>query len=167
MPTLASLKSPYTGNALLAVTMTLLFGCMCVDRRAFTTVDPWYNPPPVRRPAEALPVNPARVHQVVEARKAETEMLLDEAPCTEVSVERASALTGKVLTLRPGTRPFLVRSLYLNRQTGRFSLYMDGVNLYVHHGSLGRGPVPMQRQPLVVELDRKPRTVYVTCSMAE
>ena len=47
-----------------------------------------------------------------------------------------------------------------------FSAYVKGEALYVHHGSLGRGPQPMKRWPIVLILEKKPTQVYINVSMA-
>jgi hypothetical protein len=45
------------------------------------------------------------------------------------------------------------------------TVYED--RLVVHHGSLGSGGYPMSRQTLVLQLERIPAEVFVTCSMAK
>jgi len=78
------------------------------------------------------------------------------------------ALAADALRLRGGrTAPYLVRALVLNEATGGFSLYLDGDDLCVFHGSLGHSPVPMTRHPVVVYLERPPKRVLVDVSMAE
>lgn len=63
--------------------------------------------------------------------------------------------------------PYLTRGLYLNRGTGRFSVYISADQLVVHHGSLGASAVPMKRQALVLQLEQSPAEVFVYCSMAK
>jgi hypothetical protein len=103
---------------------------------------------------------------VVAPRLADAEALLEDAAIVPLTSEDASELAGELLPEARGTAPFLVRGLCLQRTTGRFTVYLDGQSLVVHHGSLGSGSGLMERQPLVLQLDRAPIEVYVTCSMA-
>ena len=69
-----------------------------------------------------------------------------------------------------GKASFLIRSVYLNSETGGFRVRASagtGDAVIVDHGSLGRHPVPMKRQALVVPLARKPDNVFVSYKMAE
>ena len=86
-------------------------------------------------------------------------------PCRSPPKRSVSTFTGR--TCGPGLKPFLVRAVQLNPGTGRFFVRFDGHDLYVVHASLGRRPVPMRRQPLVVGLPVEPANVYVTCGMDE
>jgi hypothetical protein len=85
----------------------------------------------------------------------------------ELTSQQAVEFIGKALPEVPGTKPYLTRGVYLNRDTGRFSVYILADQLVVHHGSLGSGPSSMKRQALVLQLDQSPAEVFVTCSMAE
>lgn len=68
---------------------------------------------------------------------------------------------------RAGSSLFLVRAVFLNRDTGGFTVTPVWSDLLVEHGSLGRSAVPMKRQALIVRLPQKPETVFVSCSMAK
>jgi hypothetical protein len=70
-------------------------------------------------------------------------------------------------SLKGKTKPYLVRGLVLNEGTGNFSALLKDSTLWIEHGCLGRHPVPMKRQPVVVFLEEEPKTVYVEVSMAE
>ena len=85
----------------------------------------------------------------------------------ELSRQEAAEFTGGAPEEVPNTQPYLVRALYLNRETGRFSAYLAQDQLVVHHDSLGSSAVPMKRQALVLQLGRVPVKVFVSCSMAE
>lgn len=155
-------------KALLSLFLTLvLFGCG--RQKAWTTEDSWYNPPPEEkaRLSDWQRVDASRVYEVIEPKIAEAEVLLAEVPFVQLSEREAVAFAGKELGEAPGTRPYLVRGLYLNRITGKFIVYTKDGQLRVHHGSMGRQAVPMQRQPLVVQLEQTPAAVYVTVSMVE
>jgi hypothetical protein len=146
----------------------MLYGC-AFDHRAWTTQDTWYNaaPPetPPRREWEQL--DRERIHEVLESRELQAEVLLQDVSIVEFTAEQAAAFIGKALPDQPDTQPYLTRGVYLNRGTGSFSVYTLENQLLVHHGSLGRRAVSMKRQALVLQLERKPRDVFVTCSMAE
>jgi hypothetical protein len=146
----------------------VLILCGCGGRRAWTTEDSWYRPRPAGTPAAISDrVDAARVYEVVETWHAEAEALLAEIPILEITDQQAAEFAGQELTDAPGTRPYLVRGVYLNRGTGGWSIRIAGDELVVHHGSLGRSAVPMKRQALILQLERAPAQVYVTCSMAE
>jgi len=62
-------------------------------------------------------------------------------------------------------RPYLVRALYGNHDTGAFQLYWANSSLIVSHSSLGH-PVPPQATVLVVCLAKAPSSVYSSISSA-
>ncbi len=135
---------------------------------AWTSKDPWYADLPQDVSSRNWPpLDHARIHEVIESKEAEAEELLQDVPIAELTSERAAEFVGEELPDIPGTQPYLTRGVYLNRATGGFSVFMLEDKLRVHHGSLGRRAVPMKRQALVLQLERKPAEVYVTCSMAE
>lgn len=146
----------------------VLYGCAS-NHRAWTTQDSWYNaaPPetPPRREWEQL--DRARIHEVLESKELQAEVLLQDVSVVELSAEQAAEFIGEALPDQPGTQPYLARGVYLNRGTGSFSVYILENQLLVHHASLGRRAVPMKRQALVLQLEQKPQDVFLTCSMAE
>jgi len=77
-----------------------------------------------------------------------------------LTAEQAAEFIGATLPDVPGTQPYLARSVYLNRGTGSFSVYILENQLLVHHSSLGHSPVPMKRQVLILQLERKPQDVF-------
>jgi hypothetical protein len=104
---------------------------------------------------------------VSDSEEAEAEELLQWASILEISAEEASAFLGGALPDVPGARPYLTRALYLNRQTYMFQVYTLGDKLLVYHGTLGRSPMTMKRQALVLQLGEEPAAVFLYCSMAE
>ncbi len=112
-------------------------------------------------------VEPARIHEVRASNLAAAAKLLDTASWIELNPETARDLTGQPLPDSPPTKFYLVRAVYLNRGTGKFYIRTTNGYLWVAHGCLGARPVPMKRQPLVVQLEHPPKDVYVSCSMAQ
>jgi hypothetical protein len=104
---------------------------------------------------------------VTESKEPDAERLLQDGSIVELTDQEAVELIGKVLPDALGTKPYLTRGLYLNRGTGRFSVYILEDQLVVHHGSLGSSPVAMKRQALVLQLEQSPAEVFVTCSIAK
>jgi hypothetical protein len=142
----------------------------CTGRlRAWTTQDSWYRAPPPGLPgrSEWAALEPSAIHPVVDASESLAEALLAQLPIVELGHEEAAQLVGGTLPQAPGTQPYLVRGVCLNRSTGSFSAFLLEGRLWVHHASLGRRAVPMKRQVLVLQLERRPAEVFVTCSMAE
>jgi hypothetical protein len=144
--------------------------CGCTyDQRAWTAQDSWYNaaPPETPRRREWERLDPARIHEILESRELQAQELLRDVSIVELTAEQTEEFIGAALPDVPGTQPYLTRGVYLNRGTGNFSVYVLENQLLVHHDSLGHSAVPMKRQALVLQLERKPKDVFVTCSMAE
>jgi len=157
-------------NVKALLTYFLLGGMLisCIPQRAWTTEDSWYNPPPEGTPGRQWSeLDRTRIHEVTESKEPDAERLLQDASIVELTDQEAVELIGKALPDAPGTKPYLTRGLYLNRGTGRFSVYILEDQLVVHHGSLGSSAVPMKRQALVLQLEQSPVEVFVICSMAE
>lgn len=155
-------------SGVLILSAATLYRCT-PDRRAWTTVDSWYNAPPPEAPRrrEWEGLDRARIHEVIESREPQAEELLQDVSIVELNCEQAAEFIGEALPEVPGTKPYLTRAVYLNRGTGGFSVYLLEDELLVYHRSLGRRAVPMKRQALVLQLERQPTQVFVTCSMAE
>jgi len=137
-------------------------------RPAWSSMDSWFHPRQNEshfQQVEKLP--DADVMEVAPAKMPEAEEQLRDVVCVELSSQRASELTGQPVKAIAGGSLFLVRAVYLNRGTGKFTVSLSGRNLLVEHGSLGHSAVPMKRQALVVRLRQKPDVVYVSYSMAE
>jgi hypothetical protein len=139
------------------------------DNRAWTEKDLWYTGLPSRNEDyRAWPkLDHARIHEVAESKLADAESLLEGGSFVRLDAPQASEFIGQVLPDAPGTTPYLVRGLYLNRGKRQFSVYQAGDRLLIRHDSLGSHAVPMKRQPLVLQLEQSPREVFVYCSMAE
>jgi hypothetical protein len=139
----------------------------CDSRRAWTTEDPWYAPaPPDLRSLQWRELPRERVLQVPAQRVADAAAKLNESAAVALDAGTARYLLDGQLVPSTG-KPMLVRGLVLNRGTGAFGVAISGDQLAVHHGSLGKHAVPMQKQPLIVFLDETPAKVYVSVSMAE
>jgi hypothetical protein len=140
----------------------------CISRRAWTTEDSWHNPPSQGAlVGEGQRLDRARIHEVVESKQTEAEELLEDVSIVELTDEQAAGFVGQALPAAAGTKPYLARAVYLARATGSFSVIVYEDQLVVHHGSLGSGGYRMGRQALVLQLERAPAEVFVTCSMAK
>jgi hypothetical protein len=95
------------------------------------------------------------------------ERLLETADAVELSLAEANTMAGRELVPQGSKRPYLVRGVVLNRETGGFRIAVNGNDLLVYHGCLGGSPVPMKRQALIVMLPEKPRRIFVTCGMTQ
>ena len=76
-----------------------------------------------------------------------------------LDVDRAKWYVGRHYAAFNGKRPYLVRAIFENGGTGRFTIYRNGDALIVHHGSLGRPHIKFPLA-LVVNLDFQPRRIY-------
>jgi hypothetical protein len=167
--TLIRLASLLSVATLLIYTMS---GCgpesSSTSHRAWTSEDAWYRAPPSGTHLwEWSELGDDRVQEVIASQKASAERLLQNVSSVVLTDQQAAELIGDPLPSLPGTKPYLTRGLVLNRETGGFIVYTSGDQVVVYHGSLGRGAVPMSRQPLVLQLERDPAEVFVVCSMAE
>ena len=133
------------------------------DGRAFSSTDSWYLPPPFT--TDFAPLDTDRFAPVTEPFQPEAQAALAGVPAKRLSADEATRLAGKQL---PASGEYvLLRAVVLNEGTGGFNIGVCGRAVNVHHGSLGRRPVPMRRKALVAVLPVVPETVYVSCSMAE
>lgn len=151
--------------------MMLCFGAAvvlagCYSDRAWTSADCWYRPreEQVRNPDWTF-VEPARVLRVTADKLQEAERLLEGTACVTISAEAAEAFAGRKLSGEPGMDWHLVRGVILT-SNGHYRVARSNEMLLVHYGCLGRFPVKMKRQPLILQLPSPPGEVFVECSMA-
>ena len=128
-------------------------------------MDSWYSPStqsPMGSNSSLLlhtdfePVRPDKLANV--------EALLTDQPIVEVDTAMAESLTGKTMVNAGEQRRYLVRSLHFAAH-GEYAVERDQTSLRIHHRSLGFD-APIVRQGLVVLLARRPKDVFVSCSMA-
>jgi hypothetical protein len=157
---------------LLALLVHAASGCglslFSTSRRAWTSKDSWYaDLPEDARSGTWSALDRGRIHEVIESRGPQAEELLQDISIVPLTSEEAAEFIGEPLPKAPGTQPYLTRGVYLNRATGAFRVSILKDQLRVHHDSLGGRAVPMKRQALVLQLENKPKELFVTCSMAE
>jgi hypothetical protein len=133
------------------------------DRRAFSSVDSWYSPPSADEGFS--PVGKDRFAMVADTLQPEAQAALARAPAKRMSADEAARLAGKQLPA--GGEYVLLRAVVLNERTGGFEVGVNARAVHVHHGCLGRHPVPMARKALIVVLPAVPEVVYASCGMAE
>jgi hypothetical protein len=153
----------------LILASALLLGCGRDDRdnRAFTAADPWFRAPSTELiVAEGWKRLAKDDFAVVSAKGAMALAKLKDSPWRELSQGEAEELLGRPLA-GAGGHLVLLRALSLNEPTGGFDVMWYKGAVRVHHGCLGRHPVPMTRRALVARLPELPSEVYVDCSMAE
>jgi hypothetical protein len=140
-------------------------GCSENNGLAFTSADSWYAPPPAT--TEFTPLAKEQFAQVDEALQSEAQAALAEVPVKRITAGEAARFAGK--SLPTGKECVLLRSVVLFEGTGAFNIgiAIGGSSVHVHHGCLGRRPAPMKRKVLVAVLPSVPKTVFVSCSMAE
>lgn len=84
--------------------------------------------------------------------------MLDEARRYQDYAAKIKGWSGRV-------KPYLVRGLVLNEETGNFTVYQIDNNVWVYHASLGEKMPPTKKRPLVLFLNSKPQNVYVGVGM--
>ena len=150
------------------VALSSLLGCGGRDHRAFTAADAWYRPPPIELlvGCDLTPVEKPEFALVTDPKQAEAQAKLEDTPWKKLSSQEAEDLLGKPIERQDAGEFVLLRAVSLNESNGAFDgAWRDGV-VVVHHGCLGRHPVPMNRRALVAKLPSLPKEVYVHCSMA-
>jgi hypothetical protein len=152
------------GRAVLFASALGLYVHGCADHREWTRADAWHHPATDRPRVESL--KPVPWVEVRPEARAAAEQRLDRSVLIPLRSDEVAGYAGGPFD-HPGLNIYLVRGVYLNRHTGGFYVRSDGRDLYVDHASLGRSPVPMKRQPLLVALPAAPRSVYVSCGMDE
>ena len=150
------------------VAFILLAGCgtregEAEDRRAFTSVDPWFNPPPSN--ITFTTVEPDRMAPVVADLQSEAQDSLRDVAARRLTADDAARLTGK--RLPPDGEYVLLRAVVLNEATGGFDVRVQGTVVYVLYGCIGGRPLPMRRKAIVAVLPAVPTEVYTSCGMAE
>jgi len=151
------------------VTAVLVTGLLVGCRSSSRQEDAWVRLPPEigASDQEWSVLDEARIHEVVQERQEEAQVLLEEVALVELTEEQAATYIGRALPDAPGTRPYLVRGLYrFGGNTGRFDVAYLGEQLVVHHGSLGSGNPRARRRALLLQLERKPSEVYVYATSA-
>lgn len=108
-----------------------------------------------------------KFHEVASSLQPKAQNLLKQKSIVALSLAQAKTFTSGQFKQVKGKRPYLVRAVYLNKETGAFSVFLHGKKLVVSHNSLGRSAVPMKRQALVVYLSAQPTEVFVICGMDE
>lgn len=139
------------------------------DRLPWESEDSWYRAPSahVRDSSGWSLLEESRVHEVIGPMQSTAQAFVSNIPYRLLTNEETERLIGGRLPNVEGTNPYLVRGLFLNKDTGGYYISVESGNIWVHHASLGRTVVPMKRQALVLQLVEKPKEVYITCSMAE
>jgi len=129
----------------------------------------WIKSPPLHAFAEAtsMTIGDRGYYEVV-ASKLYVALMRDLETKTFVALSRDDAqyYTGPYFACPDGKTPYLVRAVYGNGGTGRYTLTRDGKKLLVEHGSLGRNNWAI-KSALVVNLDFVPEAVYATVKIAK
>lgn len=110
----------------LLILLTVLAGGCTGDHRAFTEKDAWYQPlPSGTKLWQWETLDKAAVHEVLAEKQAEAEALLADASGVELTEAQTVQLLGQPLPELTNTKPYLVRGLLLNRETGGFTQPSD------------------------------------------
>jgi hypothetical protein len=159
----AWLALPVVGTigALIAVSLS-------VAKPATITADPWYAPaPPGGAPSPTSRVPSARILEIQPNQLAEAERMLANAPTAELAPADVERLTDQQTAYDPNRRSYLVRALAHDGPDCAFQVHAEGGVVEVAHGCLARSALPLRHRPLVLSLEQRPSTLYVTASVAE
>jgi hypothetical protein len=104
--------------------------------------------------------------EVVSDMQREAQALLEKREFAELSESLASEYVGESVQGPTNTRPYLVRGIYLHKESSAFSVYRSGRHIKVEHSCMGAFPAwRMKRFALIVRLAQPPEKVWVFCSM--
>lgn len=133
----------------------------------WTTEDSWYNALPRNSMDEAAQIDRSLMHEVPASIFPEAEKMLKDVSVVELTDTEAAHFAGASFIPQQGTKPYLIRAIYLNLGTGGYELFVGKDGVLVKQGCLGRHALPMKRSTLVVQLKSKPKNVYHALHMAE
>lgn len=158
------------GFAALGFVSLLVFAVRCRGQNSnglWTVKNSWYYSPPSSEDfMNEIWDHPVAFREVASSKELRAEEMLKSKRIVPLRLDQARFLSGGSYR-KTKKSPYLVRAVYLNRETGAFSAYQFKNVLFVDHGSLGHDAVPMKRQALIVDLSKPPENVYITCSMDE
>lgn len=104
-------------------------------------------------------LDPTLAVEVIEPRRQEAAGLLAKEACVAIGRERGMAFAGGVIPDIEGKKVCLIRGLA--GPTGKFTVYVQRDQVYVHHGGIGSTPPDLRRRALVVLLEVMPGEVLV------
>jgi hypothetical protein len=159
-------------GCLLALIGTLLLSHAVsgqTNTKEYLSEDSWFHPGGgsalmVRRYA----VPNAYIETVPEAAQERAQTALKANSWHRLSQLEAEQLGIRMAFPKASNRAlYLLRGVVLNELTGSFEVFENNRRVLVHHGSLGRRPVPMRRKAIVALLRSEPEEVYISCSLSE
>lgn len=159
----------------LILIILFLHGCKSVqhdeqksDKKVYPR-DSWYSDVP----SSLTPWDWDKIEQLyvfeVDRNEDVAEGILHDKTSIPISAAQFQSFTGKQLTSLDvnNRRPFLVRSLYINKMPRGFLVHYKGTQLWIHHDSVGQTSLPMKRQALILFLKTQPTEIFITCALAE
>ncbi len=160
------LKTKCVGIISLLVILSLQFGCISI-RNSLQT-DPWYLDIPDTLPpawdSKWKEIGKENIFEVTTEDETKALQLLKDLKYFKIEGDY-KLLIKKPMSHLKGV-PYLLRAVVYNEETGSYMISYYNNLVRVHHGSLGRYHVPMQRKTVIAFLPFEPLDVYSTCSMA-
>jgi hypothetical protein len=144
---------------LLPAALCTLAAC-ATEQRAWTRTDPWFHPPEQGNDIVRRAGTPVPWAEVRPGARLQAAALLESQQIVELTPQQRAQFLDAPLG-DPGAKLFLVRAVYVNWDTGHFSVLTDGRDLLVFHRSIARTTGQMGRWPLVVALPEKPANIYI------
>lgn len=130
--------------------------------------DSWYTDIPkdlLELPGKHL-LESERIHRVMSSMQVQAQAQLGSKPLIEIDSDRAKQLLGYSPNRVEGTRLYLVRSVVMSISNG-YWIHTFKDYLFIHHASLAQTTPPMFKQALILQLEKEPIHVFVTCSYAK
>lgn len=115
---------------------------------------------------DAQKLDSTSIHKVLFAKHDEAVAHLAASPARAIQSDNLASYIGVNPKCRPGTQPFLLRSVS-NGDDGRtLQVRMRGTSVLVSNGALGRD-IELHPSPVVACLPKAPKELYVIYSTAE
>ena len=127
--------------------------------------DTWYVVPPTWDRDRWQMLDRSRNHAVLSTMMDEALKMVDKVPIAKVTTEKAHELSGGLARANSSGDLFVIRALSFN-PWGKFDVYVMKDQLWLENYALGTSS-RMKRTALIVQLDRQPTHVFVTCGIAE
>ena len=147
-----------------AYTLIVVFAiCGCDNHRAYTKQDSWYVP--AASGVDLSPISKDKFAVVIDELQTEAQTTLSDVSAKKITAQEAARLAGKAFP--SGAEYVILRAILLNEVSGSLTISVNKDTVRVHHGCLGRNPLPMKRKAIVAVLPMMPEKVYIDCNMAE
>lgn len=135
---------------------------------ANAVINSWYSlPPKGSMSTEWHQLGVSKIAEVTEDSFPKAEEVLAKQQFVPLTRDQSKFYTGVNMPQSSKETPYLIRSVYINKETGLFEVLYKNSQVWIIHSSLGNSELAMQRGALVVLLPFSPSKVFIECSVDE